>query len=446
MSQHDITNRSLFSLSWPIFIDLFLHFATLLINTYMVSHVSTAYLAAMGVGNQVFDLCITLFTFISIGCSVVIAQYLGAKNALLAKKAIHTAIAINLLLGLLCAVCTSLFGYKVLQLMNIPEHLMADGFGYLHILGFALVPEAISWILASCLRVYDKTKTAMYVTLIVNVITILGNTIVLYGLWGMPQFGLVGVAWSTLIARIVGVILLACMIHYGLRLRFEPAAFFMWSRAILGNILRIGLPSAGENLLWMLQYMVAFAFIGLLGETPLAAQTLYFQLALFVMLFGIAVSIGNEIMVGHLVGAKNFERAFYNTFRSLKLGIGATIVVVISFWFLRHPILNALSNDQNVIMMLLPLFTLSVFLEPARSVNIIMVNALRAAGDARYPLCTALIFMWGVALPVGYLLGIKLEMGIMGIWIGVMCDEWLRGFANAWRWRSRKWQSKRLAI
>ena len=111
MHHNDVTERSLFSLSWPIFIDLFLHFSTLLINTYMVSQVSKSYLAAMGVGNQIFDLCITIFSFISVGCSVVIAQYLGARQMDMAKKAIHISIAFNLLIGLACAIFIFFFGY-----------------------------------------------------------------------------------------------------------------------------------------------------------------------------------------------------------------------------------------------------------------------------------------------------------------------------------------------
>lgn len=446
MFENDVTQRSLFSLSWPIFIDVFLHFSTLLINTYMVSQVSTAYLAAMGMGNQVFDLCITIFSFISVGCSVVIAQYLGAGRSVLAKQAIHISIAFNLLVGLFCALLIFFFGYNMLKLMNMPQQLMADGFAYLHILGICLIPEAISLILAACLRVYGKAKTGMYVTLIANIITVMGNILVLYGLWGIPQSGLVGVAWSTLIGRVVSVILLAFLLSYGLRIRFDIAAFFRWSKDILRQILHIGLPAAGENLVWILHYMVALSFIGLMGETALAAQTLYFQIALFIMLFGISVSIGNEILVGHLVGAKRFNDAFHQTFRSLKLGIGVTLVVVIIFWLLRKPILTTLSHDQNIIHLLLPMFLLSVFLEPGRSINIIMVNALRASGDARFPLYAGLFFMWCVALPVGYYLGITLQMGIMGIWIGAFCDEWLRGLTNAWRWRSRKWQSKRLSV
>lgn len=443
---NEVTERSLFSLSWPIFIDLFLHFSTLLINTYMVSQVSESYLAAMGSGNLVFDLCITIFSFISVGCSVVIAQYLGAKNGAIARKVIHISVAFNALIGIISAVLIFFFGYKMLILMNVPDHLIEEGFAYLHILGICLIPEAIALILAACLRVYGKARTAMYVTLIANIITVFGNMLVLYGWFGLPQLGLTGVAWSTVFGRIICMLLLVYLVSYGLRIHFEIKEFFNWSRNLLGKILHIGLPAAGENMVWILHYMVAASFVGLMGETSLAAQTLYFQIALFVMMFGIAVSIGNEVLVGHLVGAMRFDDAYHQTFRSLKLGIGVTAVVVVVFWLFSEKIMTTVSNDSNLIAVALPLFLLSVVMEPGRTFNIVMVNALRASGDARFPLMTAIVFMWGIALPVGYFLGIKMEMGLLGVWIGFCCDEWIRGLVNAWRWKSRRWQQKRLDI
>ncbi|HGJ5872795.1 MAG TPA: MATE family efflux transporter [Arsenophonus apicola] len=446
MHSSDVTERSLYSLSWPIFIDVLLHFATLLINTYMVSHVSTAYLAAMGVGNQVFDLFITIFNFISVGCSVVIAQYLGAGKKEKASQAIHISIAFNFLLGFLSAVIILLFGYKILGIMNTPAHLLDYGYAYLHILGLCLIPEAISIILAACLRVYGRSQPAMWVTFIANLITIFGNMIVLYGFFGLPQYGLTGVAWSTAIGRIIAIVLLFFLLFSGLRIKFVPTLLFRWSKSMLNKILHIGLPSAGENLVWILHYMVASAFIGLMGETSLAAQTLYFQLSLFIMLFGISLSIGNEIMVGHLVGAKRFEDAYQRGLKSLQWGFFITIGIVFCFWLFRIPLLDAITEDQNIIKLLLPLFLLSVFLEPGRTLNIVMVNALRAAGDARFPFCTALISMWGIALPISYFLGLKMGMGLLGIWLGFLCDEWLRGLTNAWRWRSKRWQTKRLDI
>lgn len=90
--------------------------------------------------------------------------------------------------------------------------------------------------------------------------------------------------------------------------------------------------------------------------------------------------------MGHLVGAKRFDDAFNRGWKSLKTGVIFTIGVVIIYWFMRDPILYSITEDQRIINQLIPLFILSVFLEPGRTFNIVMVNALRAAGDAKFPL------------------------------------------------------------
>lgn len=444
--ERSVIDQSLFSLSWPIFIDIFLHLATLFINTYMISHVSMSMVAATTVGNQFFDIFIPIFNFIGIGCSIVVAQYLGAGNRDLARKAIHLSISFNLVLGILCYIFILIFGYNILILMNTPDSILKTSYDYFHILGICLIFEAVAIIMASCIRVYGRSKVVMYVSLIMNIITVIGNIIVLYGFFGFPQMGLVGVAWSTVIGRVVGITLLFCLLFYGLRIKLELSLFLHWNKTILRQIFKIGLPSAGENLSWSGQTLVMTAFVGLMGETALAAQAIFFQIAYFMMLFAIAVGVGNEIMVGHLVGAKRFDDAYKRTFNSLKLGMIVTAIVVITFFLIRKPLLFSFTDNLDVINIILPIFMLSIFLEPGRTQNIIMVNALRATGDAKFPLYTALICMWGLAIPIGYFLGITMKMGLMGIWIGFACDEWVRGLVNAWRWKSRKWEQKRLDI
>lgn len=445
-ADRSVIDQSLFSLSWPIFIDIFLHFSTLLINTYMIGHESISMVAATTIGNQFFDIFIPIFNFIGIGCSVVVAQHLGAKNYQQARHAIHLSIAFNLVLGLICYLFILLAGYHVLIVMNTPKTILDLSYDYFHILGICLFFEAIGLIIASCIRVYGYSKSVMYVSLIMNITTVVGNILVLYGYWGFPKLGLVGVAWSTVIGRVVNVLLLSIILFCHLKIKAELRLFIQWNKNVLKQILQIGLPSAGENLLWTGQVLVMTAFISLMGETALAAQALYLQLAYFMMLFAIAIGIGNEIIVGHLVGAKQFELAYKRTFSSLKLGMIVTVVVVLPFFFFRELIVILFTENRDVMRILLPIFILSIFLEPGRTQNIIMVNALRAAGDARFPFYMAIIFMWGVAIPIGYILGITFQMGLLGIWIAFACDEWLRGLANAWRWKSKKWQNNRLNI
>ena len=437
-------NLSMRKLVVPIFLDMFLHFITLIINTYMVTKVSVHLVGAMGAGNQVMDLFMTIFNFLSIGCSVVVAQALGAKKNDLASNVIHASITSNTLFGIFSAIVIYVFGYNILNLLNVPKELINDSFSYLHILGFALLFDGIGMVLAAVLRVYNLATAVMLTSVLMNVITILGNAISLFGWFDLPNLGLQGVAISTLVGRLVGIFVLAYMLSQKAKVKIYFKKLLVVPFEILKKILSIGLPSAGENLLWMAQYMVAFGFVASMGEASLSVQTIYFQITLLILLCGASISVANEVIVGHLVGASEFNEAYTRTFRALRLGVFITLVVVLIAYALKHQIIDALNLNENLRAIMLPLFTLSIFLEAGRTFNIVIVNALRASGDAKFPLSTGLIFMWGLSLPLGYFLGIYLGWGIIGVWIGFCADEWLRGLANTWRWRSKKWQEKRL--
>ena len=437
-------NLSMRKLVVPIFLDMFLHFITLIINTYMVTKVSVHLVGAMGAGNQVMDLFMTIFNFLSIGCSVVVAQALGAKKNDLVSNVIHASITSNTLFGIFSAIVIYVFGYNILNLLNVPKELINDSFSYLHILGFALLFDGIGMVLAAVLRIYNLATAVMLTSVLMNVITILGNAISLFGWFNLPNLGLQGVAISTLVGRLVGIFVLAYMLSQKAKVKIYFKKLLVVPFEILKKILSIGLPSAGENLLWMAQYMVAFGFVASMGEASLSVQTIYFQITLLILLCGASISVANEVIVGHLVGASEFNEAYTRTFRALRLGVFITLVVVLIAYALKHQIMDALNLNENLRAIMLPLFTLSIFLEAGRTFNIVIVNALRASGDAKFPLITGLIFMWGLSLPLGYFLGIYLGWGIIGVWIGFCADEWLRGLANTWRWRSKKWQSKRL--
>ncbi|WP_295148475.1 MATE family efflux transporter [uncultured Campylobacter sp.] len=437
-------NLSLKKLTIPIFLDMFLHFVTLIINTYMVTKVSVHLVGAMGAGNQVMDLFMTIFNFLSVGCSVVVAQALGARNKNLALRVVHASLTFNAIFGFIMAIFIYFYGHFILEILRVPSALMKESYDYLHMLGFALFFDGVGMVLAAVLRVYNFAAAVMFVSLLMNFITLLGNSIALFGWAGLPNYGLYGVAVSTMTGRFVGVIVLFFILIRVAKVRIYLKMLFTLPFKILRKILSVGLPSAGENLLWMAQYMVAFGFVASMGESSLNVQTVYFQITLLILMCGASISVANEVIVGHLVGAMRFDEAYSRTFRALKLGVLASLCVVLVAYFCKFKIMDALNLTPTLKEIMLPLFTLSIVLEAGRTFNIVIVNALRASGDAKFPLMTGFAFMWGLSLPLGYFLGITCEMGILGVWIGFTADEWVRGLVNTWRWKSRKWQSKRL--
>ncbi|MCL1065933.1 MATE family efflux transporter [Shewanella olleyana] len=437
---------SLFALTWPLFFDFALHFLTAALNTLMISRVSYQGVAALSVGNMVFELSITLFSFVSIGASVVITQYLGAKNRATASDVVYSSIGFNLMVGVAAAFGVFTGAGLILHLMNLPADLIPDAKLYLQIVGICLIPEAMAMCLAAGMRAHGFTQQAMWVTLLMNVITFLGNLLLLYGWFGLPQMGVAGVAISTVVGRLVGMSLMAYLFVKYTKIPLKIPEIIRPKKHLLAKVFHIGLPAAGENISWMLQFMVVTAFVGLMGEKALAAQALYFQICMFILLFGLSIGIGNEIMIGHMIGAKQYKAAETQMYRALKIGLVLTTVVAALAALFGENLVALFTDDHEILIMVGQLFLLTLFMEPGRTFNLIVINALRASGDARFPFLAGITSMWCIAVPFAYFFGIYLDMGLVGIWCALAIDEWTRGLIMLWRWRSGRWQSKSLVV
>lgn len=430
---------SLKKLAIPIFLEFFLRYFSLIINTAMVAKYSNNLVGALGAGNQILDFFMIIFSFLSVGASIVIAQAIGAKNKELASKIIHQSIFLNLMIG----ICSSIFifwqGDNILTLLQVPSELVKDSRIYLHMLSFCLFFDAVGILLACVIRVYNLAYFVMFVTLIMDLVIIVFNYYFLF----YTNLELLGVGISTIIGRIVAILILLFVLFFKIKFKFDIHKIFL-QKEVIKKVLNIGGYSAGENLLWFLQYTIAFSFVASLGKENLSVQTIYFQLTLLLLLFGQALSMANEIIIGKLVGANHKNIAYKHTWNALIISVIVTSVVVLINYAFKEQTMNFLDLLDTLKSIMLPLFMLSIPLEIARTFNIVMVNSLRASGDAKFPFYSGLIFMFGVSLPVGYVLCFKFNLGIVGIWLGFLADEFLRGIVNSYRWKSKKWQNKAL--
>ncbi len=429
---------SLKALAVPIFFEMFLRYFSLMINTYMVSKHSSYLVGSMGAGNQILDLFIIIFSFLSVGCSVVIAQAIGARDYNLANKAMHQSLFLNSILGIVCALVIILFGDILLSMLNVPKGQFEQASIYLHMLGICLFFDAIGTILAAIVRVYNLAYFVTFTSLIMNFVSVGLN----YYTLNYTNWELWGVGLSTIIGRICAIFILIFVLYFKLKIKIIIKELFNLQKDVLKKVLNIGSFSAGENLVWIIQYTIALSFVYTLGEENASVQTIYFQISLFIMLTGQAISLANEIIIGKLVGARFVHIAYKHTWVALYLSLIATLCVVLVIFFSKYIIMDKLGVESIFREIMLPLFGISIILELGRTFNIVMVNSLRASGDAKFPFVVGVIFMLGVSLPVGYILCFYFNLGIIGVWIGFCADEWLRGMCNAYRWKSLKWQNK----
>ncbi|MBY6036375.1 MATE family efflux transporter [Fictibacillus nanhaiensis] len=442
MKGKNVAKLSLFAITWPIFIEIMLHMLMGNADTLMLSQYSDHSVAAVGLTNQLLSIVIVMFGFVATGASVVIAQAIGAKLDHTAAQVAVVAIVANLLFGLLLSGTLFVWGDVFLTWMNTPPELMKEASSYLLIVGGFSFIQSVIMTIGAAIRSYGFTKDAMYVTIGMNILNVIGNYLFIFGAFGFPVLGVEGVAISTTVSRFLGlfVILYLLLKRSSIPLPFRDSLKLFPLH--IKSVLKIGLPSAGEHLSYSGSQMVITFFITLLGTTALTTKVYTFNIMMFIFLFAVAIGQGTQILIGHLIGAKSYDRAYKTCLKS------QTYAMIISFLMagvaslFAKPLLSIFTDNPEIIKEGTLLLYLTLLLEPGRSFNLVIISSLRAAGDVKFPVVMGVLSMWGVSVPLAYLLGITFDLGLAGIWLAFTADEWLRGLFMLWRWRKRKWQNK----
>lgn len=434
------SKSSLLAITWPIFVEQLAHVLPGIIDTVMVSHLGDAPVAGLTVANQVVTFFIIVFSFVAIGGSVVITHHLGAGEREGAMRIARTAVAVNIWMGAIVSVAIFAWSRDILTLLHLPHPLMPFAQPFLALMGGTLLLEAFNIACGAALRAHGHTRDAMLVTVAMNVVNVALNWLLIFGLAGFPRMGIVGAALSTVISRALALAAFAILVHRHCGLTPGPRMLWNISRANLGRILHIGMPAAGENLCWWMSYMVITSFVAQTGTTALATFSYAMQVSTLVMLMSIAIGMGTEIMVGHMVGAGRIDDAYRQVLRSLRFGFGVTVLICVPVAWRAQDILGLFTSDGDILLGGAMLLHMSLLLEPGRTFNLIVINSLRAAGDARFPVFMGVLSMWGIAVALAWLFGIRLGWGLPGIWLAFALDEWVRGISMYLRWKSRAWE------
>ncbi|MCA0117517.1 MULTISPECIES: MATE family efflux transporter [Bacillus] len=437
------SHPSLFALTWPIFIEISLYMLMGSADTLMLSQYSDNSVAAVGVSNQLLNLLIVMFSFITTGTTIVIAQLLGASRKQEATQVAYVSLGTNFLISFVISLLMFVLAVPILHMMGLSSELMPDATVFLQIVGLLSFIQALIMTYSAILKSYGFTRDTMYVTIGMNLLNVAGNYLVIFGPFGFPVLGVMGVALSTSFARLIGLTAMILIVRHRIGLRFSFKRMFYIQRTHLKKLLKIGIPSAGEQLSYNGSQMIITLFITFMGTQALAAKVYTQNLMMFIMLFGAAISQGTQILIGRLIGAKEFDAAYRRCMKSLYWAIAISLLSSTALSLSSTHLLTFFTSNSEIIQIASLLLILTIVLEPGRSFNMVIINSLRAAGDAKFPVYMAMISMWGIGLPIAYLLGIQLEMGLIGVWISFIVDEWVRGIFMYRRWRSRVWTEYR---
>lgn len=434
--------KNLARLAVPIFIETLLIMMLGAVDTVMLSQYSDNSVAAVGVVNQLIMFAFLIFEMINIGTSVLCSQYLGAKMYKNMVQVVGVSLLLNLVFGLFVSAVLHYGAHFLLKTMGLGPELMGYGVNYMEIVGAFAFFQAMSLTISASLRSANKAVYPMMVTVVVNILNIIGNYSLIFGKFGMPALGVEGAAISTAFARGVSMVILFVILFRKHIRRFPLAYFRPFPLVELKNLLKVGVPSAGENMSYSFSQVVLTYFINMLGTEALATRTYVVNIVMFVYLFAIAMAQGGAICIGHLVGEKRIRAAYLLGKYVMRISILVSLVLSCIWALAGHTLFTLLTDNPEIIRLGTIILFIDVILEVGRAINIYATNALRATGDVNYPFYVGLVVQWSIAVGCGYLFGIHWGWGLVGMWCAFLLDENLRGIIFVRRWNSMKWAAK----
>jgi putative MATE family efflux protein len=414
------------------------------VATIFIARYDNGAAGAVGVANMLLGFFHLLFMIVSVGAGILSAQYIGAK--LMKEVSTVTVISIlaNLILGILGSLAIWIWAEDLLKFLNLSGELLAFGTTYIRIVALSTTFQAMWFSLSAIIRSYGYTKLSLKIAIVPNLVNIVLNYVFIYGVrvLGIPSLGVAGVgiaaAASQFAGFLISFIILAAKIDPSLSLRLLSP----FPKRIFIDIMKIGVPSTGENISYHVSQMLITSYITALGAMALNTKTYYVNIAMFIYWITVAMSQAAAIMVGNLAGAGKSDQSYRIAIYSFKVSLVATIFVNALFIVLIVPLMRLFTDNPDIIALAKWIVLIDFVLEIGRAIGVIFGNSLKASGDVRFPVVLNVVVTWLTIVPLAYFLGIGLHLGLSGIWIAFAFDETLRGVILFFRWRSRKWETK----
>ena len=435
---------SIWTLSWPIFIEVFLQMLVGNIDQLMMSHYSPQAVAAVANANQILNIFIMLIVVMSTATTILIAQYLGARNQSKLSEVCTVSLVLNFVFSSVAAVFFITCHEWIFTWLGIPQETMGDTSLYTTIVAAGLPIQAMYYALVAVFRGYSLTRITMYVALVMNIIHVGTNYILIFGHGPIPSLGVLGVSISTWLSKVIGLLIIVYLFKKLLQLKVSTVYLRPFPWQTVKSLLHISVPSGGETLSYQLSQTTIMKMVNILGLAVINTKVYVYVIAMLCYVYTIAIANASQVIVGFLMGAKRQNEVTNRVWKSMSLAIVISVGLAIFFYINSDTVLSVFTTDSEILSLAHDVLLVEIFLELGRAVNIVMVGCLQAAGDIRTPMLVGVFGMWLCAVPLSYLFGIYWGWGLVGIWIAMAIDEILRGVLFIYRWYSGKWKEKRL--
>ena len=434
------SNSDLRRLILPLIMEQLLAILVGMLDTVMISGVGEAAVSGVSLVDNINILVINIFAAMATGGAVVAGHALGQKNQEQAGRSawqmmlflLYSSVAMTvLLLGAHRVILRVIFG-------QVEEAVMASAVTYLIITGLSICPLALYNGCAALFRAMGNSRTTMYISLLMNLINLVGNAILIF----IFQMGVAGAAIVTLIARTVAALLIfRFMFDEKREIHFQNRLTLRMDIPQVKKILYIGIPNGLENSLFQLGKILLLSLVSTFGTSAIAANAVCGTITNFNILPGMAINMALLSVASYCIGAGDFGQTRYYTRKLMRLtwlctSVVSLVMIVGAPLFLK---IYHLTPETTTLALQVIRYH-AVMCMVAWIPSFTLPNTLRAAGDVMWTMAIAIISMWVFRIGTAYFFSNVFHLGLIGIWIAMTIDWMFRGICYEIRYHGGKWE------
>lgn len=433
--------RSVWLLSWPSIISMFLQTAYGYINLYFVGHLGKASVAAVGIANSVLFVQFAALSGVSVGTSALVARFTGAQNMEEANDATRQSIILTVVLTMLTAIAGILLAPFIFHLLGAKADVLPIAILYLNISLLGGVPVFVLNTVTSAFRAIGDMRTPLYVMVVATVLNVLFDWLLVRGIGPFPRMGAPGTAVSVVISRVVSLVIA----YYYLSKSSLANSMKRWWEVHAGwfeRILRIGIPAALQGLLRSGNSIIYYWIFGLTASATMNAAALTVGLRAESLAFmpGFAFAMAATALVGQNLGARQPKRASKAAWIATGQGVAVMSLMGLLFFIFAEPFARFFITDPKVIPLIVSYLRINALSEPFLAIAMILTGALQGAGETRWPTIITFLSLYVIRLPLTYWLMVNLKFDVSSAWWLMATSTVIGGIMTALVFFNGKWQ------
>ena len=435
-------SASIWKLAMPLMAGAILQDLFTLIDLFFVGRLGYIAVAALSISGVIIAIIMMVAIGISAGTTALIAHFVGKKDYVSADNTLFQAIVISIASSIAMALIGIFGTVGLLKLFGASTEIIPAASEYLKISFIWSIFIFLFIGLNQALRGSGDTMMPLKVLILANIVNIILDPLLIFGLGFFPRMEVAGSALATVISRAAGVIILLRHLLFGYSSLHFNRGMFKINFPLIGRMLKIGFFASAEVLLRQLSFLLLLRLIASFGVAALASYGIVLRLRMAVMMLGFGMGIACAVLIGQNMGANQPERAMRSGWKALKYYEFITIPIAVLFFIFSPHIVSIFNNHPEVVKIGSNFLRFIAITLPFLASAVVFGRGVSGAGDTIAPAVITGISQLGLRVPVAYIMALAFGLGTNGIWLSINVSDIFQGLIMAWYFRRGFWQKR----